>query len=72
MTVTAIEGVVENGRIRLSEEVTLPENTRVFVIVANDVATPAVAHLRSPRLADPQQTADFRKQVLECSSNAKL
>ena len=64
MLVTAIEGIVENGKIRLREDVSLAENTKVFVIVADLNALPQ-ARVRTPRLAHPQQAADFRKQVVE-------
>lgn len=64
MLVTAIEGVVENGTIRLREDVSLAENTKVYVIVADMPMSPS-AHVRTPRLAHPQQAGDFRKQVLE-------
>jgi len=59
--VTAIEGVVENGRIRLREEVSLAENTRVYVIVADMDSRPS-AQIHTPRLANPRQIGDFRKQ----------
>jgi hypothetical protein len=69
--VTAIEGVVENGRIRLREEVSLAENTKVYVIVADMHTSPSV-HIRTPRLAHPEQAGDFRKQVVEIPADAKL
>lgn len=69
MLVNAIEGVIENGKIRLREEVTLAENTKVYVIVAGPVTNPAI-HLRTPRLAHPEQAGDFRKQVVEISADA--
>ena len=71
MPVTAIEGIVENGRIRLCHEVSLPENARVYVIVADLPAQP-VARVFSPRLAHPEQAVEFRKQVLEVPSDARL
>jgi hypothetical protein len=71
MPVTALEGVVENGRIRLRDQVTLAENTKVYVIVA-DMPTSPSAHIRSPRLAHPEQAQDFRKQVVEVPADAKL
>jgi hypothetical protein len=71
MQVTAIEGVVENGRIRLREAVSLAENTRVYVIVADMPAGP-LPRIRSPRLARPEQAGDFRKQVLEVPGDAQL
>ena len=77
MPITAIEGFVENGRIRLREDVVLPENARVVVVV-DGFAGPGVsprpisARVRSPRLAHPEQSADFRKQVVEVSADARL
>ena len=71
MTLTAIEGVVRNGQIRLSEQVALPENTRVYVIVA-EASGAALPAIRTPRLADPRQAGDFRKEVLEVPGDAKL
>ncbi len=72
MLVTAIEGVVENGKIRLREELSLAENTRVYVIVADLHATPTPPQIRTPRLADTKQAADFRKQVMEIPLDAQL
>ena len=40
MLVTAIEGIVENGKIRLQEDVSLPESEKVLVILTENVATP--------------------------------
>ncbi len=34
MSITAYQGRIENGRIRLAEDIRLPENARVYVIVA--------------------------------------
>ena len=33
MTLSTFEGIVENGQIRLRDNVTLPENTKVYVII---------------------------------------
>ena len=71
MPLTAIEGIVENGTIRLREDVSLPENTRVYVIIADSRPTGS-AHVRSPRLARPDQAGDFRKQIVEVSPDASL
>lgn len=66
---TTVEGIVENGRIRLREDIALPERTRVYVIIP-DVQPVTSAHVRSPRLADPRRSADFRKQVVEGADDA--
>jgi hypothetical protein len=64
MTIPAIEGVVQNGQIRLLNNVTLPENTKVYV-VAPDLASIGSARISSPRLAHPKRTGDFVKEVLD-------
>lgn len=71
MPLTAIEGVVENGTIRLREDVLLPDKTRVFVIIT-DSRPIASAHVRTPRLARREQAGDFRKQIVEDCPNAPL
>jgi uncharacterized lipoprotein YbaY len=62
--VTAIEGVVENGKISLRESVSLPENTRVFVIVP-DVSAKPVAHVRPPHFVNVRDAVRFQKQVMD-------
>ena len=71
MPITAIEGVVENGKIRLREPVSLAENTRVYVIIADSLAKPSI-QVRSPRLANPAQARELRKKVLEFPGDAEL
>jgi hypothetical protein len=71
MLINAIEGIVENGKIRLREDISLPESTKVYVIVTdqNDGSAPKI---RTPRLAHPEQFKDFHKQIVEAPANAKL
>jgi hypothetical protein len=64
MSVIAVEGVVDHGLVRLQAEVTLPEGTRVYVVVP-DAAVTTVVRLRSPRLAHPEQAGDFEMDVTE-------
>jgi hypothetical protein len=71
MTNQSIEGIVENGQIRLLEDIRLPENTRVYVVIAESNAS-RPAHVRSPRLAHPEQAGDFVKQVTEVSTDAPI
>lgn len=54
---------VENGQIRLSEAVRLPENARVDVVVPG-VRDESTSHIGSPRLAQPERAADFTKEVI--------
>jgi hypothetical protein len=71
MGVTTIEGVVENGQIRLPAAVRLPERTKVYVIIP-DVEVQGVAYIGSPRLVHPEQAADFAKEVFEEPSDGEL
>lgn len=64
MKVATFEGFVENGQIRLSGSVHLPEKARVYVVVPN-VEVASVAYVGSPRLAHREQAADFEKEVVE-------
>jgi len=71
MSVRTFEGAVENGQIRLPANVRLPEKTKVYVVVP-DVAMPPTAYIGSPRLAHPEQTEDFKKEVIEERHDASL
>ena len=71
MSVTTIEAVVENGQIRLPSSVRLPERAKVYVLIP-DVEVPPTFYVGSPRLAHPEQLVDFRKEVIEESSDAGL
>ena len=71
MSIVTLEGVVENGQIRLKNNVRLPENTTVYVIVPG-AEIQGIARISSPRLAHPEQSVDFKMQVVDESSNAKL
>lgn len=71
MSVTTIEAVVENGQIRLPSSVRLPEKTKVYVLIP-DVRVSSVSYVGSPRLAHPEQAADFEKKVVEESSDASI
>ena len=62
MSVTAFEGVVENGRVRLPAGVVLPERQAVFVVVPDATPTPA-GRVPGVRLADPSDAAKFEMTV---------
>ena len=73
MGVTTIEGVVENGQIRLPAAVHLPERTKVYVIIPDvEVQVQGITYIGSPRLVHPEQAADFAKEVLEEPSDGDL
>lgn len=71
MAILTFEGVVENGRIRLRDNVTLPERSKVYVVIPDEGTAPQ-ARIYSPRLAHPEQAADFVKQIIEVSPDAGL
>ena len=69
MTFQVLEGVVENGQIKIAADVQLRDRSQVYVIV-RDSAANEVAHVYSPRLRHPSQAEDFKMEVIE--QNAKL
>ena len=64
MSVLTLEGVVENGQIRVHSNIPLPEHARVFIVIP-DVLAKQGAHLYSPRLVLREQAADFKLDVSE-------
>jgi hypothetical protein len=71
MAVLTFEGRVENGQIRLPDDVTLPEHTKVFVVIPNSDRA-SQARIYSPRLRFPAQAADFVKEMVEVRPDADL
>lgn len=65
-----VQARVENGQIKLPEHVQLPENTLVYVVIPAP-ARP-MAYMGSPRLAHPEQAADFQMEVIEGASDASV
>ena len=75
MKVVTYEAVVENGHIQLPAGVILPERAKVYVVVPEvviDIETPPVAHVPSPRLADPAEAVRLHVEVVEESRDAGL
>jgi hypothetical protein len=64
MNNASFESVVSNGSIAILHGLSLPEQTRVLIIVHEESATrPNV--IFSPQLADPGKTVDFQMEVRE-------
>ena len=63
MAILTIEGIVENGQIRLRDHVVLPEHTKVYVVIP-DAEAPSPARAYGPRLVHPEQALAFAKQVI--------
>lgn len=71
MRETTVEGTVENGQVKLPADVRLPEHAKVLVIIPGVEEQPAL-YIGSPRLAHPEQAADFKKEVIEESPDGGL
>ena len=69
--IATYEGIIENGLVKLPENASIPEKTRVYVLVPED-ETNQPPHIASPRLVDPEQAKDFQKQVIEDTPNGRL
>lgn len=65
MSVATYEGVVIGGQVRLEDGIRLPERAKVFVIVPEGSLQIPRARIHSPRLACPEQVADFVMEVSE-------
>jgi len=61
-TLTYYEAEVDQDKIILANNVHLPHKSKVYVIVP-DIKLTKIAHIFSPRLAHPEQAADFVLQV---------
>ena len=74
--VPTYEGVVENGRIRLPEDVVLPEKAKVYVVVPEAIVEvdkpPLVVRPRSLRLKDPTVAALLKVEVVKENDDAGL
>jgi len=60
-----LEGVVEQGQIKLNSDVRLPDGTKVYLVIPDLELEIKGVQLRSPRLAHPEQIADFEMDVVE-------
>ncbi len=71
MSSTTYDGIVYNGQIRLLTDVHLPDQTRVYVTVADSVQRP-VMRIVTPQLVHSEQAVDFQKQMVEDEPDASL
>jgi len=71
MSVVTFEGIVDNGQIRLKTNIQLPDKTKVYIVVP-DIQVEQIARIFSPRLAHPEQAADFKMEIVRESSDASL
>jgi hypothetical protein len=71
MKVATYEGFIENGKVRLPDNIHLPEKAKVYVIVP-DVEVQLVDYIASPRLVHPEQAENFKKEVIQEINDASL
>jgi hypothetical protein len=71
MSVRTFEGEVEKGQIKLKSPLNLPDRTKVYVVVPG-VKVAGSARVHSPRLARPEQAADFEMEIEEAPPDAEL
>jgi hypothetical protein len=71
MRVATFEGIVEQGKIRLEPGIVLPEKAKVYIVVPG-MEVEELGHVFSPRLARPEQAADFAMEVVEDPADASL
>lgn len=67
----SFKGIPEDDRIRLTDGVQRPDNVKVRVIV-RDASNHQSVHVSSPRLVRPEQSIDFKKEVLKKMSDVDL
>ena len=63
MQITTIVGVVKNGQIELSENIELPENTVVYVVIPSMKIE--AKRIMSPHLVNKEDIRHFEKTVEE-------
>jgi len=61
MIVLTYPANIEEGKFSLPEGVKVPASARIFILVVTDDEARPVVHMRSPRLAHPEQAKDFVK-----------
>jgi len=75
MSVATYEGFVdESGQVRLLDQVDLPINARVFIVVPQFIEplNDKPRHIYSPHLVNPADAADFRLQEVTPTDSAPL
>lgn len=75
MSIVTYEGVVKKGKIRLQEGIKLPENAKVYVIIADidvKIGDKKPVRVLSPRLKNRKQAARFKLTVTEEKPHARV
>ena len=69
--IATFEGIIENGTRKLPESASIPEQTKVYVLVPEDERN-ETPHIASPRLVHPEQAKDFKMEVIEDAGDADV
>jgi len=75
MSISTYEGVVKKGKIHLQAGIELPENAKVYVIVADidvKLSDKKSVQVLSPRLKSRKQAARLKLTVTEEKPNARI
>jgi hypothetical protein len=65
MSAATFEGVVEQGQIRLTSGVHLPDGIKVYIVVPDIEIKDTGVYLHSPRLAYSEPVSNFVMEVVE-------
>jgi len=65
MSVSTIEGYVENGQIQVPGGVKLPEKAKVYIVIPDVSEVSRAVHIYSPRLARREQAEHFKMKIIE-------
>ncbi len=65
MSVSTVEGYVENGQIRVVGDVKLPEKAKVYVVIPDVSEVKRTFHIYSPHLAHREDAEKFRIEMVE-------
>jgi len=71
MQIPPSEATVENGRLACPEAVQLPEQEIIHILLP-ELQENRKYRMMSPRLAHPEQAAEFVKEVVEETPDATL
>lgn len=64
MEIISFEGEINSGQIKLPPNLNIPDKTKVYIIIPN-IKIKNKAFIDSPRLTNPKQAADFKKEIIE-------
>lgn len=68
MQVTTIQGVIENGQVRLTEAIEIPDKTTVYVLVPA-IEPVRTARIRSPRVVGGEKLENLERETIELADD---